>query len=64
MRRGTCRRRSTQSSNLPSEDEWVAGIEYEVLPNTRVSLAYTHRNIVRWVEDVSRRMATLHREPR
>ncbi len=36
----------------PSEDEWVAGIEYEVLPNTRVSLAYTHRNIVRWVEDM------------
>ena len=37
----------------PSEDEWVAGVEYEVLPNTRVSLAYTHRNIVRWVEDMS-----------
>ena len=36
----------------PSEDEWVAGIEYEVLPNTRVSLAYTHRNITRWVEDM------------
>ncbi len=37
----------------PAEDEWVTGVEYELLPNTRVSLAYTHRNIVRWVEDMS-----------
>jgi TonB dependent receptor-like, beta-barrel len=37
----------------PTEDEWVAGIEYQVMPNTRVSLGYTHRHIVRWVEDMS-----------
>ena len=36
----------------PSQDELVAGIQYEILPNTRASLAYTHRNIVRWVEDM------------
>ena len=38
----------------PSEDEWVAGFQYEVLPNTRASIAYTHRNIGSWVEDMSR----------
>ena len=37
----------------PTVDEWVAGIEYEVFPNTRASLAYNHRHIVRWVEDMS-----------
>src|SRR5262249_35652826 len=37
----------------PSEDEWVAGVEYEILPNTRASVAYTHRQIVDWVEDMS-----------
>ena len=37
----------------PSEDEWVAGIDYELLPHTRLSLAYTHRNIVDWVEDMA-----------
>ena len=37
----------------PSEDEVVAGLDYQVLPNTRASLAYTHRNIVDWVEDMS-----------
>jgi outer membrane receptor protein involved in Fe transport len=36
----------------PSEDEWVAGIQYEVLPSTRASLAYTHRNLVHWVDDM------------
>jgi outer membrane receptor protein involved in Fe transport len=36
-----------------SQDEVVAGIEYEVLPNTRASVAYTHRQIVDWVEDLS-----------
>ena len=30
----------------PSVDEWVAGFQYELFPNTRASLAYTHRNIV------------------
>ena len=36
----------------PSEDEWVAGIQYELLPNARASLAYTHRNLVHWVDDM------------
>src|SRR6202007_1558702 len=36
----------------PSEDEWVAGIEYELFPSTRVSLAYNHRQITQWVEDM------------
>ena len=36
----------------PSEDEVVAGIQYELLPNTRASVTYTHRNIVQWVEDI------------
>ena len=36
-----------------SQDEVVAGIEYEVLPNTRAAVAYTHRQIVDWVEDLS-----------
>ena len=38
----------------PSQDEWVAGFQYELLPNTRASLAYTHRNVVAWVEDLGR----------
>jgi outer membrane receptor protein involved in Fe transport len=37
----------------PSEDEVVAGVEYEVLPRTRASVAYTHRNLADWVEDMS-----------
>jgi outer membrane receptor protein involved in Fe transport len=37
----------------PSEDEVVAGLEYEILPRTRASFAFTHRNIVDWVEDMS-----------
>jgi outer membrane receptor protein involved in Fe transport len=36
-----------------SEDEWVAGIEYEILRNTRAALSYTHRQIAAWVEDMS-----------
>jgi outer membrane receptor protein involved in Fe transport len=37
----------------PSEDEFVAGLEYEIMPNTRASVSFTHRNIVHWVEDMS-----------
>jgi outer membrane receptor protein involved in Fe transport len=37
----------------PTEDEIVAGVEYELLANTRASLEYHHRNVVRWVEDMS-----------
>jgi outer membrane receptor protein involved in Fe transport len=37
----------------PSEDEVVAGLDYQLLPNTRASVAFTHRNIVDWVEDMS-----------
>jgi Carboxypeptidase regulatory-like domain/TonB dependent receptor-like, beta-barrel len=37
----------------PSNDEIVAGAEYEVLPNARLGLNYTYRNLVRTVEDMS-----------
>jgi hypothetical protein len=37
----------------PSNDEIVAGAEYEVLPNARAGVTYTHRNLVRTVEDMS-----------
>src|SRR5262249_8401145 len=37
----------------PANDEIVAGAEYEVLPNARVALTYTYRNLVRTVEDMS-----------
>src|SRR5262249_34622375 len=37
----------------PSTDEIVAGAEYEVLPNARLGASYTHRNLVRTVEDMS-----------
>jgi carboxypeptidase family protein/TonB-dependent receptor-like protein len=37
----------------PSNDEIVAGAEYEVLPNARAALAYTYRNMVRTIEDMS-----------
>ena len=37
----------------PSVDEVVAGAEYEVLPNARLGLSYTYRNLVRTVEDMS-----------
>ena len=37
----------------PSSDEFVVGGEYEVLPNARAGLSYTHRNVVNWVEDMS-----------
>ena len=36
-----------------ANDEIVAGAEYEVLPNARVGLNYTYRNLVRTVEDMS-----------
>ena len=37
----------------PANDEIVAGAEYEVLPNARLGLTYTYRNLVRTVEDMS-----------
>jgi hypothetical protein len=37
----------------PSTDEFVVGGEYEVLPNARLGAAWTHRNLVRTVEDMS-----------
>src|SRR5262249_35150306 len=37
----------------PSTDEIVAGGEYEVLPNARAGASYTHRNLVRTLEDMS-----------
>jgi hypothetical protein len=37
----------------PAVDEIVAGGEYEVLPNARVGLSYTYRNLVRTIEDMS-----------
>jgi hypothetical protein len=36
-----------------ANDEIVAGAEYEVLPNARLGLNYTYRNLVRTVEDMS-----------
>ena len=36
-----------------ANDELVAGAEYEVLPNARLGLNYTYRNLVRAVEDMS-----------
>jgi len=37
----------------PATDEVVAGGEYEIIPNARIGAAYTHRNLVRTVEDMS-----------
>jgi len=37
----------------PSNDEVVAGAEYEVLPNARLGATYTYRNLHRTVEDMS-----------
>jgi len=37
----------------PTNDELVAGAEYEVLPSGRLGLNYTYRNLVRTVEDMS-----------
>jgi hypothetical protein len=37
----------------PSNEEIVAGGEYEVLPNARVAATYTHRNLRRALEDMS-----------
>ena len=36
-----------------TNEEIVAGAEYEVLPNARAGLTYTYRNLVRTVEDMS-----------
>jgi len=37
----------------PANDEIVAGAEYELIPNARAGATYTHRNLVRTVEDMS-----------
>ena len=37
----------------PSNDEIVVGGEYEVIPNGRLGVNYTYRNLVNWVEDMS-----------
>ena len=42
-----------QNVKSPSNDEIVAGGEYEVLPNARAGVTYTYRNLVRTVEDMS-----------
>ena len=36
-----------------ANDEIVAGGEYEVVPNGRLGLSYTYRNLVRTIEDMS-----------
>jgi hypothetical protein len=36
-----------------ANDEIVAGAEYELIPNARAGVTYTHRNLVRTVEDMS-----------
>ena len=37
----------------PSNDEIVVGGEYEIIPNGRLGVNYTYRNLVNWVEDMS-----------
>ena len=37
----------------PSNEEVVAGAEYEVIPNARLGVSYTHRNLRRALEDMS-----------
>ncbi|MFY0538883.1 TonB-dependent receptor domain-containing protein [Nannocystis pusilla] len=37
-----------------ANDEVVAGGEYELLANTRIGVQYTHRRLVRMIEDMSR----------
>ncbi len=37
----------------PSNEEIVAGAEYELIPNARLSASYTHRNLPRALEDMS-----------
>jgi hypothetical protein len=37
----------------PSNDEIVAGAEYEVIANARLGISYTYRNLHRTVEDMS-----------
>ena len=36
-----------------ANDEIVAGGEYEIIPNARLGISYTYRNLVRTVEDMS-----------
>ena len=36
-----------------ANDEIVAGGEYEILPNARLGVSYTYRNLVRTIEDMS-----------
>ncbi|MCA9701981.1 MAG: TonB-dependent receptor, partial [Myxococcales bacterium] len=43
-----------------SSDEIVGGGEYEVLPNGKIGLAYTHRWLSRVIEDMSRDEATTY----
>ena len=44
----------------PTNDEFVVGAEYEVIPNARIGLNYIHRNLVRTVEDMSNDEATTY----
>ncbi len=37
----------------PSNEELVAGAEYEIIPNARLSASYTHRNLKKALEDMS-----------
>ena len=39
-------------AKLSFKDEYVAGFEYEVIPNTSLGIRYIHRNIGRALEDV------------
>ena len=60
------RSRWTPISSRTANDELVAGAEYEVLPNARLGLNYTYRNLVRTMEDMSGDDGEhlLHRQPR
>ena len=37
----------------PSNEELVAGAEYEIIPNARLAASYTHRNLKKALEDMS-----------
>jgi outer membrane receptor protein involved in Fe transport len=41
-----------------SSNEWVVGVDFEVLPNSTLGLSYTHRNMNSVIEDMSRNEAT------
>ena len=43
-----------------ANDEIVAGGEYEVLPNARLGLTYTYRNLARAIEDMSNDQANTY----